>query len=124
MPLPAKLIFAYLIVCEKVLIEQDSVPSVIRIADAFHFQRDPNLPEQIPTVAISIYFCCRFELDAKLEHTAELRLIRPNGEIKSLGPPVKATMQLRIPDAPPGFNVGGAFSLQATHTGIHYLTAI
>jgi hypothetical protein len=122
MPLPRGLVSAFVIICERLLVEKDDVQSAIRIADLFQFQKIPGAPSEDPVVPITVIIQARFTPDAEPTHTLELRLIRPDGETKTIGEPVTLTMAAKFPDVCTGYNSGAIFGVAARINGIHYVT--
>ena len=78
----------YLIVaclCEKVLIEQDGVNSLVRIVDQItHHGSGPDLPEQMPPVKTELYLVVNLKPGrTKGSHQIVLRLVKPDGTVHS-----------------------------------------
>jgi hypothetical protein len=116
-----------LVVCEKVLVELDAVASLIRMADIFQFIRDPAKPNETPVVAIWSFLAIRYAPGTGLgDHTLELRLVRPDGEVKTVAPPAQTLTLVpgAIPDAMGGFNIPASFGVIAKQTGFHHLIAL
>lgn len=124
MPLSEYIISAAVLICEKILVEKDEVPSAIRLADTFYFRKNPERPEETPVVIVNGYFMVRFLPDAPMEHSLELRLVRPDGENQTFGGPNDVRAEVRIPDTPIGFNAPFGFGLRARDPGIYYIAAL
>lgn len=89
-------------ICEKVLREQDNVPSIIRIVEVFTFDAPPKLPPGISAaVALPLtIFVALVAGDVVGEHTLSINLTRPNGT------------STRVSDLPVVFVGGGGVNLQ------------
>jgi hypothetical protein len=120
MTLPKGFVAAFVIICEKILVEKDEMQSAIRIADIFQFQRLPGVVGE-PIIPINVLVQVRFLPTADPTHTLELRLIRPDGEMKTVGPPVTQAMHPKFPDVSIGYNFGAVFGVIARLSGIHYV---
>jgi hypothetical protein len=126
-PLPDQIVSANLVVCEKVLIDQSGMPSIIQIIDTFQFQLDPKKEDQTPIILVNALFWVRFKpgVPTPSEHVFELLLERPDKAIKTVGEQLSATLpEPKLPDFPHGFNIPINFPLVASHSGTHYLTAL
>ncbi|HTX38633.1 MAG TPA: hypothetical protein VME43_26590 [Bryobacteraceae bacterium] len=124
MPPLEYIISATVLICEKILVEKDEVPSAIRLADTFCFRKNPERPEETPIVLVNGFFMIRFVPNAPIEHSLELRLVRPDGETQTIGGPNDARAEVRTPDTPIGFNAPFGFGLRAREPGIYYVTAL
>lgn len=126
MSLPKQFISASILLCERVLVERDDVMSIIRVADAFYFQRDIKAPSQeYPAVVVSVFFIARFTPDAPSTCQIGLRLTRPDGESKVIREAeVEVSLQSRLPNTPIGFNLAIPLPIAARQDGIHYITGL
>lgn len=105
--MPADLISSSLIVCEKILAETEGVCSLIRIVDVFYVNTSmPELPPERQNLSISVYAQGRFRAGVKYDGMLQMRLERPSGEVKDVGPEmhIQHAPEL-IADAPQGFAV-------------------
>ena len=105
MPLPPYLLSASLILCERVLHEEDGVTSAIRIVDIFYVPKKPEgAPENIlPLAQAHGLVNLKAEPNHEQEHELEFRTINTVGEVQSLGPPMKIKFTSRVgPQSPRG----------------------
>jgi hypothetical protein len=85
------LISLNVILCEKVLLEQDQTYSAIRITDVFYFRRNPeSLIEEQP-IPMCVLVLGKTKPEHAEEHNVQLILTRPNGEQAYIGGPLAAT---------------------------------
>lgn len=126
-----RLICSYLVICERILNEQDGVLSPIRLVDIFFAQPQANSPPLPETVKPAVLMALLFVLKATPEavddtvHKFSLRLIRPDGEVTNIGEPITFKIEKpKIPGSHSGMNVGipqiGVFTKQK---GLHYFVA-
>ena len=116
-----KILTANLIICEKVLAEDDGVHSIIRMVDLFRFkpiETKPNEKAQIELTTIAIF---RLEPSDDTTHLVELWLVRPSGlEVRVATLEMKAEGNAH--DAPRGFNARGTMPIEPTEAGGHYIS--
>lgn len=87
---PIKLISAFVLICEKLLTEQDRVFSAIRIAERYRFAIDEQmLPESRPPIVLSALAMLKGEMISETPETHALtyELIRPDGELQQIAEP-------------------------------------
>lgn len=70
------------IICERALKEADNVLSAIRIVDLFYTAISTEIPVEQQAVPMTIIANVRFTSDDTANHTAELNIVRPDGEEK------------------------------------------
>jgi len=78
---------ASMVICEKVLNEQDGVLSAIRIVDVFYVQEIPKEITEIEGLAImeaSIILAIRVSPPTQSERILSLKISHPNGETKEI----------------------------------------
>ena len=90
---PQTLISLNVIVCEKILFEQDQIYSAVRIVDVFYFRRDANLPIESQPIPLCILVSGKTQPEDKAEHSVQLVLVRPNGESTPIGEPLRAVFE-------------------------------
>ena len=117
------LISATLLCCEKILNEED-VFSAIRLSEVFVCPPLPPgvLPERA-FVEVHILAMAKFNIEDEGTHTAELFLIRPDGETIPLGIQMKSdlsTLTPKIPVAPRGLTILAQFAVLQKQMGVHY----
>lgn len=107
-------------ICEKVLRENDDVPSLIRIVEVFTLEPPPKLPPGISasvTLPLTI-FVALVAGDVVGEHTLSINLTRPNGTTT------------RVSDLPVVFVGGGGvnlqigFNLQSPEEGLYWFDVL
>lgn len=113
MPSKPEIISAFVIVAERILIEIDNMPSIIRIADIFYIALQPDKPiESQPFPFVWVAASVKFREGEPSEHTLQIRLMRPSGESKLIGEPWRRTAEPTfkgIPGLPSGINYIQAF---------------
>jgi hypothetical protein len=114
----AKPICVNLLVCERVLVEADGIPSLIRTIDLFQVLV-PN-PTAGPPVMMSVYGMARIDAADRDSHTIQLRLIRPSGEVSDVGPPSTFVSEPKIAGIPGGVNFGGPLGVLPKEMGLHF----
>jgi len=119
-----KNLYASIVICERVLNEVDGVLSAIRIADLFFFSIHPQIPIEQQAVPISAVVSVRvLEID-DLDHSVQLKLIRPNGEESAVGEPVKVKISQKFSGAPGGINSIANLGIVPKQMGQHRLVVI
>ena len=92
------LISLNVIVCEKILFEQDRIYSAVRIVDVLYFRRDPNVSIEVQPLPICILVMGKTQPEDKAEHWVQIVLKRPNGEETSVGDPLRAVFESVLTD--------------------------
>jgi hypothetical protein len=113
-------IFASIVLCERALNEVDGVPSAIRIADVFMFRAHPQVPIEQQALPMYAVIAIRVIKDDQAEHSAQLKLIRPDGEESSANKdpiPIKTTK--KFPDVPGGANLIIQLGIVPKQLGLH-----
>src|SRR5215472_7441107 len=127
MPLHEKLICSSLIIAEKLLYEADHVVTPIRLVDIFWHAALSTIPSGFPSPAVqmALLFTGKFDPSADLDsHTIEIRLIRPNGESKTIGDPLTFVLESTIPEAPKALNfMVPQLNILIKQDGVHYFAA-
>lgn len=99
MTLPFDLEAAYLLVCEKVLMEAEDIPSAIRIIDAFYFKTHPGVPpEYRSTIRIGLLGIIKSAIDDPSEHSLEVRVTTFDGKDIVVVPAHPITLVRKIPE--------------------------
>ena len=126
MTLPSSIIGAFVLVAEKVLLEADGVPSIIRIADVFYVPPMPDPPVERAPIFMYIVASVRFKTTESTEHVLQLQLLRPSGETKPIGNPNVLKSQPRVTGlgVPAGFNVISTVGVLPKESGVHYIVAM
>jgi hypothetical protein len=109
------------LLCEKLLYERDQVISAIRIVEVFSVPLNPDLPLDKQGPLMFVLASGKVPADDEAEHLIELFLIRPDGETKPVGEPIKSVFPGQ-PGFPRGFNIGFQLVVLATQMGIHYIS--
>ena len=129
MPLHEKIICSYILIAEKILSEADTVPSAIRLVDVFSYgPLPPTLPPGLPQPAVqmALLFIAKFppKSSDRMHHVAEIRLLRPNGEITTIGEPYRFVLaDPAIPEAPDSLNlIVPQLGVLIKQQGVHYFT--
>jgi hypothetical protein len=73
------------LVCERVLIEQDQVLTIIRVVDVFFIKPIPNVPPENRLVTMTVLAMAKFAPEDASDHTMQFSLIRPDGDKKTVG---------------------------------------
>jgi hypothetical protein len=113
---------ASVLICEKVLREDDGVISAIRIVDLFHFWVDPKIPIESQTVKMTLLM--RVVLtpsDAQKEHSFDIKLIRPSGETNKLGTLTAKNVISIYPNIPQGTTINAFLDVVPREEGTHYV---
>lgn len=126
MPKPANLISANLLVCERILYEQDKVLSIIRLADMIHVKpAPPGIPPDAMRVPIRMLFMAKFNAPDGTPVKVIFRSITPDGIEKQLAIS-DSTLQADsgIPDfIPRGMNITLDIALKPAVFGVYYYAA-
>jgi hypothetical protein len=120
--MPKGLISVSALLCERVLTETDKVMSAIRIVDILFVP--PKSQDEYKPVLANLLLIARFEPDGAEEHTVEVRLLRPDGELQSFGDPRIVSLEPSpYPGTPIGINLVAQMWVTPHQTGIHYIVA-
>ena len=79
-PWMAQLVSVSLMVCERILQEQDGVMSAIRITDSFSVSKIPQLEFSDMIIPICVVASGRILENDNEEHLVQLKLSRPSGD--------------------------------------------
>jgi hypothetical protein len=110
-------------ICEKILMEQDQVISAIRLVEVFSVQATPDLPLDKQGPLMFVVASGKVPADDDSEHLIEFSLIRPNGETKPVGEPIRSVFPGGAQAGfPRGFNVALQLLVFATQMGLHYIS--
>jgi hypothetical protein len=114
---------AFAVVCERIMVERDNVPSLIRMVDLFRIPSNaPRLGSGgLLPIPMSIYMMIRISPDDDAAHSASFTVIRPDGSQK---PPLELfANQIAAPSiAPDGdrtFNTAALVGVEVTNFGKH-----
>ncbi len=119
------LVSATLFCCEK-LLNEDSVFSAIRITDVVACSAlPPGVPPEHAYVELTVVGMAKFNVEDKETHTAEIFLIRPDGDKTPIGKKLitdLSQMALIFPVAPRGINIIAQVAVLQKQMGVHYAT--
>lgn len=124
--MPADPISTVLLICETVLIEENSkIPSAIKIVDVFYV---PEWPESFPVeqraLSVTILYIVAFPPEDEGEHELNLFLDRPGSEPIRLGGSRVDKLDSKLPGAPKVMNFSAHFGVLAKEMGTHYLRVV
>ncbi|MEO7270387.1 MAG: hypothetical protein ABIX28_05585 [Vicinamibacterales bacterium] len=106
-------------VCEKVLVESDGVPSLIRIVDTYTVELPMELPPGYKTATDLTVFVSLKSGDVVGEHEIGLRLNGPDGKAR----PVRR-WPVRLNGQEHGANVRIAFTLTSPEYGLYWFDVL
>ncbi|HVW85724.1 MAG TPA: hypothetical protein VHB50_13640 [Bryobacteraceae bacterium] len=111
-----------LLVCERVLTEQDSVVSAIRIVDVFWVGDPPaDVPVERTAVIMNMLAMGRFKPGAPgAKHSMQFKLIRPNGEESPLLDAAEIMIEPKVDGAPAAFTHAISVGVIPRVMGVHY----
>jgi hypothetical protein len=119
------IISASVFTCEKVLREVDGVLSFIRVVEVFYVAPSPEIATDKQAVQMVVVATVRAEpTNDDSEHAVELRLTRPNGDVKKLEGPHSTTINANIPEVPGGFGIILPIGVIITQLGTHYISLL
>jgi hypothetical protein len=121
--MPSGLISINAFICEKILVEQDQVMSAIRMVEVFSVSINPDLPLDKQGTLMMVYIAGRVPAEDNSEHQLDIVLVRPNGETKPIGDPIRSVFP---PSGQPGFqkgfNIGLQLGVAPTQMGVHHFS--
>lgn len=110
------------LICEKLLVEQDNVISAIRIVEVFNIPVNPEVPLDRQGPSMVILASGKVPPDDESEHWVELFLVRPNGESSAIGESLRSVFPGQAQsDFPRGFTIGFHLVVLAKQMGTHYI---
>lgn len=115
------LLSANILVCERILVEKDQVPTLVRVVDLFFVSPEtPKSPDgKLPPMAMSLYASVVLTADDDDEHEVSIDLVRPDGSIS----PINTTKQKTAPSRLEHTHRTMLFAVQVgvnpTHHGDH-----
>jgi hypothetical protein len=122
--MPMQLVSASAFVCERILREEDGVPSAIRIADIFTLpQWSPSVPTWLQVVDMNLFVIIKvLNVDPSEEHTVSVILTRPNGHQSQVFVNQKVTFSQLPghPEIPAGATLGLQVNVTGDVMGVHY----
>jgi hypothetical protein len=131
--LPANLLSANLLICEKALTEApDRVVSAIRIIDVFYIPAPISSPESTQTktffgIQVSAIVLLKAHPGDESQHDLTLHIAGPDGTSKKItSEPIKCDFKSHLHDAsiPGGATAVAHLSFQTTRPGTYYLVAL
>ncbi len=120
--LPSGVVSVSALICEKILHEEDSALSAIRIVDVFYFRVAAELPIEKQAVLLHVLVHFAMDREDKAEHAVRLELVRPDGETTDLGQPYKGLFPSRIKEAPSGFTLDVQLGVIPRISGTHHVS--
>jgi hypothetical protein len=124
MPVPPYLVSVNLLVCERVLLEADNVPSAIRIVDIFYVPEKPaNMPDDaVQLVQAYVMAVIRAVQGHRDQHKIRLRMINTVGEVSTLAefhPTFESKAGLEA--TPPSVNMVAQLNLAVKRFGTSFI---
>lgn len=110
------------LICEKILQEEDGTCSAIRIVDTFLVSLVPDVPVEKQSMDLQILVVVKTTDLA--EHSFRLGVIRPDGESRDAGTTVPVVSTTSDPRSPGGFNVVTKLGLVPRQFGTYYLSVV
>ena len=105
------------VLCERVLQEQDGVPSIIRIVDRLIVSPGANAPEKMPPITVTTTAFLSFKAGtAQGQLTAKLTIESPSGNESVLG-----TFPLLFEGNDRGVNLVFNLNLQIQEQGLYWI---
>jgi len=106
-----------------VIQDKEGVFTLVAVVDLLQFKVPPGFPEeqisQTP-IPISVFVNVKTAPGYSGEHTVQLHLQRPSGEVTTIiEPPAKAKPGGKFPGTAGGFNVVAQISVLAKEIGLH-----
>lgn len=117
-------VYAFVVICERVLNEVDGIVSAIRIADVFTLQALPAIPVEQQAVPVGAVISVRLLEHDDLDHWAQVKLIRPSGEESVIGETPKAKIEQKLAGAPGGFNFVVQLGVIPKELGLHSIAVL
>lgn len=125
--MPVQDIVANALACEKLLTEDSGLMSAIRIADVFYYTPAPpelNLPLKHQAIPIALFAAGRVPIHDTSNHRIEIKLVRPDGDVKSLGVLHDGPILPKIEGLPAGFNLNVQATVIPEQMGFHYFSVL
>ncbi|HLJ16444.1 MAG TPA: hypothetical protein VKV15_18235 [Bryobacteraceae bacterium] len=123
--MPPSLISISAFICDRVLCEQDHVFSAIRIVDVFFCPPlIPNVPPERQVIGIAIVILGKFLPGTDSSHRVQLQLLRPDGDITTIGEETVVKVTSSVAAAAGGFTMCGPVGVIPTQMGLHYLQVL
>ena len=113
-------ITAYVLICDRVLNEGDSILSAIRISDHFTSNAPPEAPGDDIVINLQVLSAAKFALEDQHGHSLQLQLIRPNGESKLLHEPSEVALAPKVAGFPRGLQMISVIGIKLTQPGLHF----
>jgi hypothetical protein len=122
--MPADPIYTQLLICERVLRDEDGLHSAIRIADLFTVVPKANVSPKDRPIVLSILFTAKYDPSDEDTHTAVVQLERPDGKILDIGESGPTKILLYAPDVPKAIHIAGRFGIVPELMGLHYIVIV
>src|SRR5688572_29563507 len=97
--MPVDPIYTQLLICERVIREEDNAYTIVRIVDRFNIIPKPHIAPVDRPILLSFLFTAKFPSDDASPHRVLLKLQRPSGRTDDIGDAGPVT----ILDKEPGF---------------------
>ena len=118
----SSLISLNVILCENILQETDQTYSAIRITDVFYLKRSTGNPTVVEPIKLNILAMGKTYPDDKVEHSAQLIMVFPDGERSPMGEPLLAIFEAQydetsiLAEGSNASDIAGGFSIRAEFT--------
>lgn len=115
------LLSANILICERVLVERDNVPSLIRVVDLFYISPETpkNSEGNFPPVILSVFANVSVTGEDDKEHEISLVLGRPDGSLTPIDIPNQKASPGRVEDSHRTIVVAAHIGVNPSHHGRH-----
>jgi hypothetical protein len=110
---------ALIVACERILTEQDSVSSLIRISELFYVPKTTNGTSGEQAFGLSIYGTFRLSAGDEEPHNLKIQLKRPDGEVLVIFEDKAKVYIPKHADTLGGLNIVASVSINIRHIGMH-----
>jgi len=118
-----KILSVSALVCERLLQEEDRVPSAIRLADIFQLPTySPPLPSALQVIDVSLLVVIKATETDESNHRVLVTMTRPDGEVTEMfsHEGVRFANFTPFAETPSGVSLGLRFHISAKILGVHF----
>jgi hypothetical protein len=110
---------AAVFLCEQVIEDKDGIVSIIRLLDVVEVRASESVPPEKRVIQFKVLAMTKYRIDAPITGRAELRFLRPSGEISNAGiEPIPFDLTPQA-DGAVGFNILTTINFVAKEPGVH-----
>jgi hypothetical protein len=119
--MPSDPIYTCVLLCERIITEEDGVRSAFRIIDTILIPPMPDIPPERRPITLHVLVVAKFHRDDEFDHKIEFRLERPDGGVVDVAVAASGQPPSSLPGAITGVSAGFQFGVIPREMGVYYM---